>query len=117
MRAMSAAGKHLQARSPEPPGLLRVGNRNHRIAIPPDDQHRTAQPGQRVAQVDALLSITESGIGGCDQRFVCAGLRALLVELVYECLLDETRSGEEVCEFGAQVLTGWLGAHQVEHGA
>ena len=54
-------------------------------------------------------------MGGCNQRFVCAGLHALLVELVYQRLLKQASLGEEMCEFGAQVLLRWLGAHQIEH--
>src|SRR5437764_12915770 len=44
-----------------------------------------------------------------------AGLRTLLVELVYECLLDHAWLGKEVCEFGMQVLTSGPGAHHIEH--
>src|SRR5437868_1193198 len=115
MRAMSTASKHLQAALGSIFGLLYVSNRNHRIGISPDNQQRDVQSYQGVAQVDLLPSIIESGISGCDQCLVCTGLRALLVELVYERLLDQARLSEEVCEFSAQVLTGWLGAHQVEH--
>jgi len=92
-----------------------MSRRNHRVSNSPGDQHRNVQPGQGIAQVDELLSIIECGIGGCDQRFVRAWLHALLVELVYECLLDQARLGKEVCEFAAQVLTAWLEVHQGEH--
>ena len=63
------------------------------------------------AQINALLSIPEGGIGGRDQRRLRAGLHALLVELVYQCLLKQASLDEEMCEFGAQVLLCWLGAH------
>src|SRR5258708_30581528 len=115
MRAMSAASKPLQAALGRAFGLLCLSNRNHGIGISPDDQYRDVQSYQGVAQVDALLSISESSIGGCDQRFVRAGLRALLVELIYECLLDQARLGKKVCEFAAQVLTAWLEMHHGEH--
>src|SRR5438270_11853828 len=93
MWAMSTASKYLQAALMGAFGLLRVSDGNHRIGISPDDQHRDVQPCQGVAQIDALLSITESGMGGCHQRLVCAGLYALLVELVYQCLLKQASLG------------------------
>src|SRR5947209_7082513 len=115
MWAMSTASKYLQAALVGAFGLLGVSDGNHRIGISPDDQYRDVQPCQSVAQIHALLSITESGMGGCHQRLVCAGLHALLVELVYQCLLKQASLDEEMCEFGAQVLLRWLGAHQIEH--
>src|SRR2546423_13943117 len=101
MRAMSTASKHLQATLMGAFGLLRVSDGNNRIGISPDDQHRDVQPCQGVAQIDALLSITESGMGSCNQRLVCAGLHALLVELDYKSLLKQTSMGEAMCKFGA----------------
>src|SRR5947208_3080559 len=86
MWAMSTASKHLQAALGSVFSLLCVSNRNHRVGISPDDQQRDVQSSQGVAQVDLLLPITESGMGGCHQRLMCAGLHALLVELVYQCL-------------------------------
>src|SRR5438132_12894942 len=76
MWAMSTASKHLQAALVGAFGLLRVSDGNHRIGISPDDQHRDIQSSQGVTQIDALLSITESGMGGCHQRLVCARLQA-----------------------------------------
>src|SRR6266480_4529836 len=78
MWAMSTASKHLQATLVGAFGLLRVSDGNHRIGISPDDQHRDIQSSQGVAQIEALLSITESGMGGCHQGLVCARLQALL---------------------------------------
>src|SRR5260370_17426641 len=81
MRAMSAASKHLQAALGRAFGLLCLSNGNHGIGISPDDQYRDVQSYQGVAQVDALLSSTESGIGGCDQPFIPPRLPAPLLTL------------------------------------
>src|SRR5256885_6190764 len=94
-----------------------MSRRNHRVSNSPGDQRRNVQPGQGIAQVDELLSIIECGIGGCDQRFVRAWLHALLVELVYQFLLNHTCMSEEVCEFHAYVLRAGLGMYQLEHRA
>src|SRR5436309_3288271 len=90
-------------------------HRNHRVSNSPDSQHRNVEPGQGIAQVDELLAIIECGIGGCDQRLVRAGLRALLIKLVYQLLLNHTSMSEEVCEFHAYILGAWLGMYQFEH--
>src|SRR5438270_164335 len=94
-----------------------MSRRNHRVSNSPDSQHRNVQPCQGIAQIDELLSIIESGIGSCHQRFVRAGLHALLVELVYQFLLNHTSMSEEVCEFHAYVLRAGLGMYQLEHRA
>ena len=94
-----------------------MSHRNHRVSNSPGDQHRNVQPCQGIAQVDELLAIIERGIGGCHKRFVRARLSALLVELVYQFLLDHTSMSEEVCEFHAYVLRAGLGMYQLEHRA
>src|SRR5690349_7529968 len=114
MWAVSTAGKNLLATLAGAPGLLCMGDRNHRVGISPHDQHWDTQPRQGIEQIDALPSTTESSLGGCNQCLVCAGLRALLVELVYQRLLKQVSLGKEVSEFGAQALLRRLGAHQIE---
>src|SRR5207247_8267650 len=66
MRTMSTPCKHFQATLGGTFALLCVSDRNDRVGLSPDDQHRTIQPFQCVMQVDALLSIPEGRIGGQD---------------------------------------------------
>src|SRR5436305_14890564 len=94
-----------------------MSHRNHRVSNSPGDQHRNVQPCQGIAQVDELLAIIERGIGGCHKRFVRARLSALLVELVYQFLLNHTSMSEEVCEFHAYVLRDGLGMYQLKQPA
>src|SRR5260370_7239467 len=67
MRTMSTPCKHFQATLGGAFALLCVSDRNDRVGLSPDDQHRTIQPSQWVMQVDELLSIPEAGIGGRGQ--------------------------------------------------
>lgn len=114
VRAMPAPCKHLQAALGSAPGLLRVSDRNDRIGLSPDNQHRNIQPFQYITQVDALLSIREGGIGGRGQRFLRTRLQALLVKLLHQRLLNQARIGEEAREFGAKVLRSWPGTYQFD---
>src|SRR5262245_14883579 len=115
MRTMSTPCKNLQSALGCTFGLLCVSDRNDHIGLSPHEQHRAIQPSQCVVQVGELLSITEGRIGGRNQSLLRTGLHALLVELLYECLLNQAWVGEEACEFSAQGLKSRLGMHQAEN--
>src|SRR5438270_13781446 len=59
MWTMSTVGKYLQAALGSVLRFLCVRYRKYRIVLTPHDQHRTAQSGHSIAQVDLLLSFSK----------------------------------------------------------